>query len=64
MYTVYNTYGIRGETNHRKFEAAVKARARCEGVGWVIYDESRQARVEPLPTPREGGGWDLIPRIV
>jgi len=64
MYIVKNIYGIRGETKHRKFERAVKARDEQEGVGWVIYDESRQARVEPLPTPREGGGWDLIPRLV
>jgi hypothetical protein len=39
-WTVRNTYGIHGETTHRTPEAALKAAAKREGVGWIVEDEN------------------------
>jgi len=61
-YTVYNIYGISGESHHRDFEQAVNARDGHEGDGWVIQDEERpQGIVEPYALPNKDGGWDFIP---
>lgn len=38
-YTVINVYGIQGETTHRKVGAAIKARDKREGDGWVVVDD-------------------------
>jgi len=62
-YTVKNTYGICGESNHRSFKAAVTARNRHEGEGWVIFDADGN-RVEPYYRPVSGGGWEAVPEIV
>jgi|GEM_PF-5093479 len=34
------TDGIRGETNHRTPEAALKAAKKREGEGWIVIDEA------------------------
>jgi len=39
-WTVINTYGIRGETNHRTPEAALRAAKHREGEGWIVIDEA------------------------
>lgn len=39
-FTVSNVYGIRGETNHRTPEAALKAAKKREGDGWIVTDEA------------------------
>lgn len=39
-WTVTNAYGIRGETNHRTPEAALKAAKKHEGEGWIVIDEA------------------------
>ena len=44
-YTVENVYGIAGESNHRKVEAALKAATKREGDGWIVIDD-------------EGNQWD------
>ena len=62
-YNVINTYGICGESNHRSFKAAVTARNRHEGEGWVIFDTDGN-RVEPYYRPVSGGGWEAVPEIV
>ena len=38
-YTVKNIYGIAGESTHRTPEAALRARDRREGDGWVVEDD-------------------------
>ena len=37
-YTVENTYGIAGQSNHRTPEAAIKAAGKREGIGWIVTD--------------------------
>ena len=44
-FKVTNVYGIEGETNHRTPEAALRAAAKREGLGWVVLDD-------------EGNQWD------
>ena len=39
-YTVTNIFGIAGESNHRKVEAALKDSAKREGAGWIVVDDS------------------------
>ena len=39
MYTVKNIYGIGVETYFDTEEAALEAKARREGLGWVVEDE-------------------------
>lgn len=54
-YTVSNEYNIAGETNHHTAEAALKARDKREGLGWIVYDS-------------DGNVWDRdfngIPTII
>ena len=38
-YTVRNMYGIGGGSRHRTPEAALKARDRREGAGWIVEDQ-------------------------
>ena len=38
-YTVYNIYGISGESNHRTPESACRAAAKREGEGWIVEDQ-------------------------
>ena len=38
-YTVTNTYGIGGESNHRTVEAALNTASKREGLGWIVVDE-------------------------
>jgi hypothetical protein len=38
-YKVTNIYGVKGDTNHRTPEAAIKARDKREGIGWVVCDQ-------------------------
>lgn len=40
IYTVRNTYGIAGESNHRTPEAALKKAAKREGSGWIVEDSN------------------------
>ena len=40
MYTVKNTYGIAGTSNHRKVEAALRAASKREGEGWIVVDSN------------------------
>ena len=37
-YTVKNIYGINGETHHRSALSALRAKARREGLGWIVAD--------------------------
>ena len=37
-YTVKNIYGINGETHHKTAIAALRAKSRREGMGWVVSD--------------------------
>ena len=62
-YTVRNTYGIAGESNHRSYEAARKAAYAHEGEGWIVIDSAGFV-VEPHTIARKGGGWDVVPEIV
>ena len=47
-YTVKNIYGIRGESNHRYLETALKAAAKREGLGWVVVDQDDNAPPSPV----------------
>ena len=60
MYKVTNHYGIGGESRHRNFERAVKARDSREGDGWMIVDDSGTC-LDAVKLAREGGGWDIVP---
>ena len=44
-YKTGNIYGIKGETTHKTAEAALTARDKREGAGWVVRDS-------------EGGYWE------
>ena len=37
-YTVKNEYGISGESNHKTIEAALRARDKRAGRGWIVED--------------------------
>ena len=37
-YTVSNTYGIAGESNHKTAERALQARDTRQGDGWIVTD--------------------------
>ena len=39
-YTVCNTYKMTGESIHRTPEAALKARDKREGIGWIVKDST------------------------
>ena len=39
-YTVKNIYNVAGESNHRTINAALKARDKREGLGWIVVDET------------------------
>ena len=60
IYTVKNIYNIGGESRHRNFERAVKARDSREGAGWMIVDDSGTC-LAAAKLAREGGGWDIVP---
>jgi hypothetical protein len=45
-YRVENSYGVKGVSEHRTVEAAVKASRKREGEGWVVLD-------------KDGNQWDL-----
>lgn len=47
-YKVINKYRVHGESDHRTPEAALKARGRREGVGWMVIDDN-------------GNFWDYTP---
>ena len=49
-YTVANAYGIAGNTTHATATAALKARDKREGDGWVVTDD-------------DGNTWDNMPGI-
>ena len=36
IYTVTNIYGINGESNHKTATAALRARDKREGDGWIV----------------------------
>ena len=40
-YKVRNEYGINGESNHKTSEAALKARDKRAGEGWIVIDTAR-----------------------
>ena len=62
-YTVRNTYGIAGESNHRSYAAARKAAYAHEGEGWIVVDAEGH-RVEPYYRAVSGGGWEAVPERV
>ena len=48
-YQVVNIYKISGESKHKTPEAALKAAAKREGIGWIVIDD-------------KGNRWDWGPR--
>ena len=61
-YTVWNKYGIGGESHHRTPQAALRQARRREGQGWIVLDQDNNqwdwtgSRSEPVAIVRSYGG--------